>query len=359
MADDTITKISLVDPIQVNVAIPNFEGKAGRDGTDGHDGRDGDDAYRVAVRNGFIGTEQEWLASLGGGGQIKETLKEFKKHNVWLDNTSLDNVLLKILSLSNCLNNAQFADLRYDPYHQGQLFIDFYGEPHFYIKINDGEKREFIENKLRVSLDGSMGNTLTVKYYGINDEVIQTESISLITESSSAGELGALLSTVSVSDLMSEHYATSVPSNTQGTIEKHSKGAKITLTNVPFSPYTVHAFYKDLFKSIRETEDYTDDKNINTFIIDVTACPQSSKGTFPSDTFPNTWNTMWEYADTIIVKLKPENLPSGTLDKTTVRIIGKNGKRIKINDSEMITCKDNVPYIYHFNDNSVEELNLV
>ena len=35
---------------------------------DGDAGADGASAYDVAVANGFVGTEQEWLDSLGGGG---------------------------------------------------------------------------------------------------------------------------------------------------------------------------------------------------------------------------------------------------------------------------------------------------
>ena len=39
---------------------------AGADGADGADGVDGDSAYDLAVTNGFVGTEVEWLASLVG-----------------------------------------------------------------------------------------------------------------------------------------------------------------------------------------------------------------------------------------------------------------------------------------------------
>lgn len=349
--NNEVTRVAFAEPIEVNVNIPNIEGRAGRDG------RDGDDAYRVAVRNGFLGTEQEWLASLGGGGQIKETLNEFKKHNVWLDSTSLDNVLLKIVTLSQCLNNATYADLRYDTYRQGQLFIDFYGEPHFYIRINDGEKREFVEPKLRVSLDGSMGNKLLVKYYGINDEVLQTESISLITEETGAGQLGALLKTYTIEQARNELYVLQIPSTAQGSIEKHSNGAKITLTNYPTSPYTINVMYKNLFKALRQNENYEDDANIDTFVIDVTSCPQIASGTFPSTTQTSVWSDMWQYADTIVVKLKPENLPNQATNKSVVEFVGVQGKRIKFNNSEMITCEDSVLYEYRFDLDRIEKAN--
>ena len=44
------------------------KGDDGQDaaGTDGKDGADGLSAYEIAVKNGFVGTEQQWLASLHG-----------------------------------------------------------------------------------------------------------------------------------------------------------------------------------------------------------------------------------------------------------------------------------------------------
>ena len=42
------------------------QGLPGLDGTDGTNGADGESAYEIAVANGFVGTEVEWLASLKG-----------------------------------------------------------------------------------------------------------------------------------------------------------------------------------------------------------------------------------------------------------------------------------------------------
>ena len=42
------------------------EGAAGADGADGADGANGKSAYELAVDNGFTGTEAEWVASLQG-----------------------------------------------------------------------------------------------------------------------------------------------------------------------------------------------------------------------------------------------------------------------------------------------------
>lgn len=42
------------------------DGKDGMDGKDGQDGQDGASAYEIAVEHGYVGTEEEWLASLHG-----------------------------------------------------------------------------------------------------------------------------------------------------------------------------------------------------------------------------------------------------------------------------------------------------
>ena len=41
-------------------------GQDGTNGTNGQDGSDGESAYQIALDNGFVGTEAEWLASLKG-----------------------------------------------------------------------------------------------------------------------------------------------------------------------------------------------------------------------------------------------------------------------------------------------------
>lgn len=52
----------------IQIAIENavLTGVQGPPGADGADGADGESAYQIAVANGFVGTEAEWLASLVG-----------------------------------------------------------------------------------------------------------------------------------------------------------------------------------------------------------------------------------------------------------------------------------------------------
>jgi len=53
---DGVAEVSLIGP----------QGPAGADGAQGPAGADGLSAYEIAVNNGFVGTESEWLASLEG-----------------------------------------------------------------------------------------------------------------------------------------------------------------------------------------------------------------------------------------------------------------------------------------------------
>lgn len=180
MAEDTITKISLVDPIQVNVAIPNFEGKAGRDGTDG---RDGDDAYRVAVRNGFVGTEQEWLDSLKGGkpSTAEQARNKLLENNVWCDDSSVDSVLLALIgNWGNSIPRPEYKPLRLDSTALvGNPDVIFDGEPHYKVQI-DGTTVEFDTNgKANVTLpSANTGDSYTARYLGYTDTEVSTLPIS-------------------------------------------------------------------------------------------------------------------------------------------------------------------------------------
>lgn len=53
-------------PLQAANGNDGTNGTDGTDGTNGTNGTDGFSAYDIAVSNGFVGTETEWLATLGG-----------------------------------------------------------------------------------------------------------------------------------------------------------------------------------------------------------------------------------------------------------------------------------------------------
>lgn len=135
--EEAIQKMSIVDPIQVNVNIPNFEGKPGRDGTDG---RDGDDAYRIAVRNGFFGTEKEWLLTLKGqdgkSASAPTARQALLQNNVWCEDDTVDSVFTAIIgNWGKPMPRNGFTTLTIPNVVQGQKRVAVTGEPHYTVKV--------------------------------------------------------------------------------------------------------------------------------------------------------------------------------------------------------------------------------
>lgn len=61
---------------------PGQDGSPGADGQPGTDGTNGKSAYEIAVENGFVGTESEWLASLKGAPGHDYVLTEADKTEI-------------------------------------------------------------------------------------------------------------------------------------------------------------------------------------------------------------------------------------------------------------------------------------
>lgn len=154
--NNEVTRVAFAEPISVNVNIPNFEGKAGRDG------RDGDDAYLVAVRNGFIGTEQEWLKSLNGEANavVPTTRKVLLENNLWCKDDKVDTVLASVVAYV-MLNNPKsgFTPLSIPPVVTGQKTVTLTGEPHYKVKIKGYDEMHEIgdDGSLALPLPVAMG----------------------------------------------------------------------------------------------------------------------------------------------------------------------------------------------------------
>ena len=161
--EETIQKMSIVDPIQVNVNIPNFEGKPGRDGTDG---RDGDDAYRIAVRNGFLGTEKEWLLTLKGqdgkSASAPTARQTLLKNNIWCEDDTVDSVFTAIIgNWGKPMPRTEFKPLTIPSVSQGQQVVSVTGEPHYSVKV--------FGNDTPFTLDNTGACTVTIPPLGEDD----------------------------------------------------------------------------------------------------------------------------------------------------------------------------------------------
>ena len=77
----------------------------------------GESAYDIAVRNGYTGTEQEWLESIGGSDKIKIKRREFDMSSVgedFIDGFALTDVVgtntIAFYVKENLPNNARIVD---------------------------------------------------------------------------------------------------------------------------------------------------------------------------------------------------------------------------------------------------------
>lgn len=211
MADNTLTlkidnetALPLLEKMGKDIIMPIVEGA-------------GKSAYAIAVSHGYTGTESEWLESLrgpkgdpgdkgdpfkfsdftleqlnalkgkkgdkGDAGSADNTYNKLLAANVYVENSSIDTVLSKIVDLALGASEAYYKPLTFVQPAAGATYIDFTGQPHFKLSINGGEKLEFISNNMRVPIDSTMKGTITVGYYGLVDNLKSTQQITLITQS--------------------------------------------------------------------------------------------------------------------------------------------------------------------------------
>lgn len=365
MADNTLTI-----KLDKDTTLPLLEGL-------------GKSAYAIAVAHGFQGTEQEWLNSLrgpkgdpgdkgsaeetaqilkkdgeflksvkgpkGDAGSVEKSAQFLKENGIWLENTSVDTVLMKVIELSQCCNNFVPKSLEFVQPKAGATYIDFTGEPHYKLSINNGEKREFQSDNMRVPIDSTMQGNIKVDYYGLTDNIIGTYVIDLAVKNEGY-DWGSLVETKEISE-----------DEAKATLQKYENGAKIIVTkfNDGVFELRINDVYSNMIKN-------NVSRDIKTIELDLTKLPiVSNKGY---------WSTssdvlrLSSYLDYIILKVKKEQivtpgmgpfapssygtaeyLDSGTSNKVT-------DVKLQINDSNVVTIGDLEKARYSFATNRIEKI---
>ena len=168
----------------------------------------GKSAYAIAVAHGFKGDEQAWLDSLrgpkGDKGSAEETAQILKKDgeflksvkgpkgdagsaeraaellkykNVYLPDASVDTVLAKLVEILGDTIHVEFKQLEYFQPVAGQEFLDLKGEPHFKVSVNDGQKRVFESDNMRVPIKAFGEDDIKVSYFDLADREVGVISI--------------------------------------------------------------------------------------------------------------------------------------------------------------------------------------
>lgn len=173
----------------------------------------GRSAYAIAVAHGFQGTEQEWLNSLRGPqgpqgdpgpqgepgvqgnpgpkgepGSAEKAAELLKDKNVYLPDSSVDTVLAKLVELLGDTIHVTFKRLEYVQPVAGQEFLDLKGEPRFKVSVNDGEKRVFESDNMRVPIEPFGVANILIKYYDLADREVGSAEIKGIEVHSNADD---------------------------------------------------------------------------------------------------------------------------------------------------------------------------
>ena len=239
-------------------------------------------------------------------------------------------------------------DLEFVQPAAGATYIDFTGEPHFKLSINGGEKREFQSDNMRVSIDSTMQDTITVNYYGLTDNIIGTYVINLVVKNKEY-DWGSLVETKEISK-----------GETKATLQKYENGAKIIVTKFDTSVYELEI--NNVYSNMINNNGLRDIKTIE---LDLTKLPiVSNKGYWiaSGDIF-----RAFNNQDYVMLKVKKEQIVTsgmgfGPSSYGTAEYLnsGTNIKitdvKLQINDSNVVTIGNRERARYSFATNRIEKI---
>ena len=337
MADNTLTL-----KIDRDTVFPLLEGLRGPKGDRGEDGQRGE--------RGEQG-EQGLRGPKGEAGSADRSAQFLKEKGIYLEDTSVDTVLLKVIQLSNCYSNFVPKPLEFVQPKAGATYIDFTGEPHYKIAINNGEKREFQSDNMRVAIDSTMQGNIKVDYYGLTDNIIGTYVINLAAKIEEY-DWGALVETKEISE-----------GETKATLQKYKNGAKIIVTK--FDDSVMDLQINDIYQNMIAHNRL---QSIKTIELDLTKLPIiSNKGYLStSDDLLRLFN----HQNYVMLKVKKEQIvtpgmgpfaPSsyGTAEYLNSGTnINTTDFKLQINDSNVVTISGNGidNYRYSFATNKIDKI---
>ena len=174
MADNTLTLKFDKDTI-----LPLFEGLRGPKGEKGEDGQRGERGEKG---------EQGLRGPKGEPASAERAAELLKQKNVYLADNSVETVLAKLVEILGDNINVTYKQLEYIQPLEGQTFIDLKGEPHFKVSVDDGEKRVFESDNMRVPIAPFVIANILVKYYDLADREVGSVEIKGVVGHSNADD---------------------------------------------------------------------------------------------------------------------------------------------------------------------------
>ena len=171
MADNTLTLKFDKESI-----LPLFEGLRGPQGPQGELGPIGNPGPK-----GDTGPK-------GEPGSAKKAAELLKQKNVYLADSSVETVLAKLVELVGDTIKVSYKPIEYAQPLEGQPFIDLKGEPHFKVSVDDGEKRVFESDNMRVPIAPFGVANILVKYYDLADREVGSVEIKGVEVHSNADD---------------------------------------------------------------------------------------------------------------------------------------------------------------------------
>ena len=215
--DELKVKVNFENPVQVQaVQIPGLPGRDGRDGEPGRNGEKGDvgpqgpqgiqgeqgpqglqglSAYQVAVNNGFIGSESEWIQSLkGADGKVPDISPiaiELKRKGYWNDGSLTD--VLSVL-VNNSIASKTPTALAYTEPKKGDTVLKVSGESHYKVDANGENLTEIINGSADLSIPSYDKADIIVNYYNIIGDKVSAITIQGIKSLSFTDKNGIMVS---------------------------------------------------------------------------------------------------------------------------------------------------------------------
>lgn len=334
---------SLLIKFDVPTTLNLLEGLRGPKGEKGEDGQRGE--------RGEQG-EQGPRGYKGEAGSAEKSAQFLKEHNIWLEDTSVDTLLMKVIELSGCHNNFTPKSLNFIQPKEGATYIDFTGEPHYKIAINNGEKREFQSDNMRVAIDETMKGNVRVDYYDLMDRLVTTHIIELV-KPTQGPDFGAFIKDVQLTSSI-------VGVTIAGTGKVYKNGVKV----IPTALESMNKFnLENMFKGI--IEKVCDYKQVETVELDLTKLQDTPTkgGNFPevcknlSDLVNSGNNTIVKVNRGQVITVSEDPMtPHKTGEAISIKFTGVANKKIQFNGSELVAMEQGARYEYVFDTDTINKL---